>query len=795
MTKNRLCSYLKERGIDEDIIAEFVDFFSFPPKLLALELTYSKFPSLVKAVEEISEFYKTIPFRKEWHEIANIIHEIGVKRGNIKSAGQHPLWGHFRDHGIYVALSMAPEGGKEEEKYLELLAHVSIASFFVRKKAEQKREYKNVLNTAPAALRKLPNPPYPSYLIALNAQCKPVQLRMRIKSSLLISVLEPVSTILGYVTDKSAPVREGRAKKEKTIEKTEIEREKTKKKTGLGKNKTTAKNEKIEISKNLSDLDEGNSRTPKIRILQRKPIVSDPEEKMLAKDEIAHYTPDIWLSQDPATNKLDTISQSVWRSKAQARTAMQSKNQCLSNHWHALSPIEIRELFVSVSQLAQNSQKLEIATIIALMMVTGQRMETILDFKLYPDRTNFSGMGLLYEQNTWYWVSIPYQAKVKKPASDVQVMPTSKYLVLDLPLPVQNLLHQTGVSFLNIDPENAESSIKKLLAKINKRKHTRLTIDRISNFLLNAIQHQERADITTAMMITGREAYTGTVPAHYTQQQSNRLNIIYTEFWINILGHTQTPSTLNYSINDIAGSVFVPKKDSLITLVEQLQEALEGSMRRLKSSPQDLLLQIKYHNSFTRYVALMVAYATGIRAVTNPIPRFNNIDSDTGLFVLRDKDSEDGYHTRLMWCAPMCVEQLQLYWQHINKVVYTMGSGRPDFYSGLTYDYNGQSEVFFIQTDKRPISVTPQVLHAFNDLPCCINLPDNAHRHYLRSTLLERNCPPEVVNAYMGHWSVGEEPWGKYSSLSAYNYRRHLAKHIPFMLDDLGFKVFNSGRV
>ncbi len=342
-----------------------------------------------------------------------------------------------------------------------------------------------------------------------------------------------------------------------------------------------------------------------------------------------------------------------------------------------------------------------------------------------------------------------------------------------------------------MDPENAESNIKKLLTKINKRKHARLTVDRVGNFLLNAIQHQERADITTEMMITGREAYTGTVPAHYTQQQGNRLNSTYTKFWQNVLRHTQPPSAQCYDINAVTGSVFMPQQGRLITLIEQLQEALEGSMRRLKSSPQDLSLLIKCHNNFTRYVAIMVAYATGIRAVTNPIPRLSNIDYDTGLFVLRDKDSEDGYHTRLMWCAPMCMEQLQVYWQHINKVIHAIGSGRPDFYSELTYDHNGEREAFFLQSDETPFNVTPQVLHAFYDLPCKIHLPDNAHRHYLRSVMLERNCPPEVINAYMGHWSVGEEPWGKYSSLSAYNYCKHLGRHIPFMLDDLGFTVFN----
>lgn len=763
MIKDKLRSYLKGRGVDEDAFDEFAALLCFPPRNLALNLTYQLLPKFVQAIQKISEYYKSFEYNDDWEEIAKIISETEVRRKS-KDGGRSPLWGYFEEHGIYVALSVTPDGGVEEDIYLELLAHVAIASFFVRKKAAKQKEYRNVLKTAPAALRKMSDPPHMSYLSGLDTQCRPVKLRQKIKASQVAPVLEPVCTLLGYVLNRSAPERSPGVKKEK-------------------------KTERLEFTEKLSDLDDSNTRTPQIHLLKRKQIVTDPEEKMLAKDEILHRTPDIWLRHDLATNKLQTISQSIWRSKAESRTAMQKKNQCLLNHWHNLSPIEIRDLWESIGQRAQNnSQELEIEAIIVLMVVTGQKIETILNFKTYQDRTNFSGMGLLYEQNAWFWVSTPYQSKVKKPALNLQVMPTSKYLILDLPLPVQNLLQQTGMSFFNLDAEYAGDNIKQLLSKTNKNKHTRLTIDRVSNFLLNAIQHCERADITTAMMITGREAYTGTVPAHYTQQQINRLNIIYTNFWESVLGHTQPPSLQRHDINNITGSVFAPQRDCLITLVEQLYKALEDSMCTLKSSPQDLL---PLHNNFTRYVAIMVAYATGIRAVTNPIPRFSDIDYDTGLFVLRDKDSEDGYHTRLMWCAPMCAEQLQLYWQHINKVVHKIGSGRPDFYSGLTYDHNGESEVFFIQADKTPVSVTPQLLHAFNGLPCSFNLPDNAHRHYLRSTLLERNCPPEVLNAYMGHWSVGEEPWGKYSSLSAYNYRKHLAKHIPIMLNDLGFKVFN----
>ena len=64
-------------------------------------------------------------------------------------------------------------------------------------------------------------------------------------------------------------------------------------------------------------------------------------------------------------------------------------------------------------------------------------------------------------------------------------------------------------------------------------------------------------------------------------------------------------------------------------------------------------------------------------------------------------------------------------------------------------------------------------------------LPINANRHYLRSTMLARGCPVEVINAFMGHFERGEEPWGKFSGLSPIAYRNALDLFLtPLMRDD-----------
>jgi len=68
-------------------------------------------------------------------------------------------------------------------------------------------------------------------------------------------------------------------------------------------------------------------------------------------------------------------------------------------------------------------------------------------------------------------------------------------------------------------------------------------------------------------------------------------------------------------------------------------------------------------------------------------------------------------------------------------------------------------------------------------------LPFNASRHYLRSILLERGCPVEVINAFMGHFERGEEPWGRFSGLSPDTYRNQLSSYLVPLLQDDGWEA------
>jgi len=91
---------------------------------------------------------------------------------------------------------------------------------------------------------------------------------------------------------------------------------------------------------------------------------------------------------------------------------------------------------------------------------------------------------------------------------------------------------------------------------------------------------------------------------------------------------------------------------------------------------------------------------------------------------------------------------------------------------------------FFLDNEFRPELVRPKSIEPL--LSSYLNVRANTHRRFLRTELVERDCPPEIVDAFMGHWQQGEEPFGKYSSFSFSEYVSVLKHHLGPLLTEIG---------
>jgi len=66
-------------------------------------------------------------------------------------------------------------------------------------------------------------------------------------------------------------------------------------------------------------------------------------------------------------------------------------------------------------------------------------------------------------------------------------------------------------------------------------------------------------------------------------------------------------------------------------------------------------------------------------------------------------------------------------------------------------------------------------------------LPLNTKRHYLRTRLREKGVTGEIVDAFMGHWYTGQEPHGRFSTLSPQFFKQQIDAPLSTLLRDDGW--------
>jgi hypothetical protein len=143
---------------------------------------------------------------------------------------------------------------------------------------------------------------------------------------------------------------------------------------------------------------------------------------------------------------------------------------------------------------------------------------------------------------------------------------------------------------------------------------------------------------------------------------------------------------------------------------------------------------------------------------------------------LSDKDDEYHHKTRLVWIPPVLEKQMEIYDQHIFKLKSEPLKGDSKILMEPCFFLNAGYKLERV----RPKSLAPGLNNYIQGAAA------NIHRRFLRTELLERGCIPEVVDAFMGHWQNGEEPFGVYSSFNFCEYIAELRTYLEPLLKDIG---------
>ncbi|MBQ0759005.1 MAG: site-specific integrase [Zhongshania sp.] len=313
-----------------------------------------------------------------------------------------------------------------------------------------------------------------------------------------------------------------------------------------------------------------------------------------------------------------------------------------------------------------------------------------------------------------------------------------------------------------------EARLRKVLWACNRQNDVRLTPLRISQALFDEITTLS-TDWVDASLITGHVFTITEVASHYYSISGDDLQILYHAavdslrsrlapyLRLDNRGFYDFEQTLSNEADH--GSKLNVKPQLVKKLVQHFKHELAMAKRRE-------LGVTAVHNALTTYISFWVLFCTGYRAVNDLIFKIQEIDWESGLLVISDKDDDYQSNSRVVWLPPKLLQQIDLYMKHIEVMQTKLHPDTPAWLHVHQLLREPTADVpllFFIREDRVIQRLTPESLRQHIE---GYTLPINIGRHYLRPRLRALGCHAEYVNAYLGHWQIGQEPFGRYSSMS-----------------------------
>lgn len=353
-----------------------------------------------------------------------------------------------------------------------------------------------------------------------------------------------------------------------------------------------------------------------------------------------------------------------------------------------------------------------------------------------------------------------------------------------------NLLLKHRNSTINSNEQNAKQNfqlfrhrrekllgnLKALLSELDPT--GRLTVTKLSKFLFGRLLRETKGDICAASLLSGDEHTLAHVRLFYSVIPISKIQKHYfeaTEILVALLHQAlnrrdfKFDTQIKLNQNRYLGSRLCPTRDAVKNAVTNLHLAIAKAKKN-----NDL---VQYHNCYTLLILWQFSFMTACRAIQTPYLSLSELDIETGIGMIADKDDSFGYKSRLIWLPPAIVNAMQKYDQHRLSILQNFPDAKKE-----------DLPVFFIKQGRKNkmkvVTVRPKTLLQVMDqfLP----YPPNFHRRFISSELLERGCAIEVVDAWMGHWHAGEEPWSMHSSFNFLSYREALHTYLVPILRELG---------
>lgn len=449
----------------------------------------------------------------------------------------------------------------------------------------------------------------------------------------------------------------------------------------------------------------------------------------------------------------------------------------------------------SILAKAKDIKKLETICLMRVMLFTGSSIDRVRELLLLPSVKMGADSALAMILNIkgeyeWRVRAIRPQYKTNQTSidgsdrqkTDYFTLPdtgfTSRYIeLLSEQLPRADDKSEKGKRVFISHETNLRANLKKLLTELDPT--GRLTESKLSKFLFFRILDESKGDVCLASMITGDEHRLAHVRLFYSMIPVERLQRIYCDATQKIVSflfaamrkeNTLVSPLLTPTKDRYVGSRLCPTLNAVKFAIKRINDEIEIGFQRYD--------QAEVHNLHTLLAIWYFSFSTACRAIETPYMSLAEIDLQTGIALLIDKDDGSQYKARLTWLPPRTITQMEHYQLYKSELF----SLHPHL------DTESTPVIFFLELGRnghlKTQPVRPKMMEQLMEpfLP----YPANFHRRFMRTELLLRGCPTEAVDAFMGHWSLGEEPWASCSSFTFQSYREEMKRYLVPLLDELG---------
>lgn len=485
-------------------------------------------------------------------------------------------------------------------------------------------------------------------------------------------------------------------------------------------------------------------------------------------------------------------------------------NQLHPFGWERLSLFDIRAWFVALEgicarvEVRSDITPAELQALIALMFWTGRNIDEACLFRAVSDytclpRSTIREHGYIvlepvvavmprYRAEGAKDVSSSWAAYVHESADRVFLpLPSAARRQIEPWLTERAPIGSKGVRLFRAKPSDYEAAVRNTLSILRKETGARVTPIRSVRQLPIAIANHcgDRIVAATTMAVpVGSQTLAGAY--YYSSTQTN----LAKTYWKSAAAlsddllppkHLEAmPELPRGAITNRVGSNVYPddgaKFGQDIGFYRYFVEDLLNALKYARTRSHRPEFTVAFHNAYTAYCVALLAAVTGYRAVKNPLEDIHALDAVTGWLVISDKDYSDHRNARLTWAPPLLAQQLEAYAVYRAMIVRVLSleDAVPGFF-------------FFLDDARHCKPVKPHSLAAA--VNWTNKLPLNANRHFLRTKLAERSVPGEIIDAYMGHWDLGEEPYGPYSALSPREFKQSIQPAINAILSAHGWRL------